>query len=54
MSALTHFDAAGNAVSSTQTVNYLFGSGVIAEGTGQVSVGVAALTAKVTGVEALE
>jgi gamma-glutamyltranspeptidase/glutathione hydrolase len=33
----THFslmDAAGNAVSSTQTVNYLFGSGVIAEGTG--------------------
>jgi gamma-glutamyltranspeptidase/glutathione hydrolase len=33
----THFsimDAAGNAVASTQTINFAFGSGVVAEGTG--------------------
>lgn len=35
----THFtvmDAKGNTVSSTQTINYYFGSGVVAEGTGIV------------------
>lgn len=35
----THFtvmDAAGNTVSSTQTINYYFGSGIVAEGTGIV------------------
>lgn len=35
----THFsivDGEGNAVSSTQTINYLFGSGLVAEGTGIV------------------
>jgi gamma-glutamyltranspeptidase/glutathione hydrolase len=33
---LSVVDAEGNAVSSTQTINYSFGSGVVAEGTGVV------------------